>query len=91
MADFRYRRRGEGWSKKVDISILFRLDKATQRIKTIAEREKLTSILEEVEQLEVALDVAQGRVPHIELKEHEMPPDQPEGYREVSPPAKNRL
>lgn len=82
MSEFRYRRRGEGWSKKVDISILFRLDKATQRIKTLAERDKLTSILEEVEQLEVALDVAQERVKQFNLKEHEMPKDEkPAIYR----------
>ena len=82
MAEFRYRRRGEGWSKKVDISILFRLDKATQRIKTLAERDKLTSILEEVEQLEVALDVAQERVKQFDLKLHEMPEDKkPAIYR----------
>jgi hypothetical protein len=82
MSEFRYRRRGEGWTKKVDISILFRLDKATQRIKTLAERDKLTSILEEVEQLEVALDVAQERVKQFNLKEHEMPEDEkPAIYR----------
>ncbi|CAN5319630.1 hypothetical protein BH10ACI1_BH10ACI1_17480 [soil metagenome] len=84
MSEFRYRRRGEGWSKKVDISILFRLEKATARIKTLAERDKLTPILEEVEQLEVALDVAQGRVKNFDLKEHEMPEDEnPAIYRDL--------
>ena len=82
MSEFRYRRRGEGWSKKVDISILFRLEKATARIKTLAERDKLTSILEEVEQLEVALDVAQGRVKDYDLKQEQMPEDKnPATYR----------
>jgi len=78
MADFYRRRYAEKeWTKKVDISILFRLEKATARIKTIADRDQLKPILEEVEQLEIALNIAQGRVKDFPLKEHEMPEDTP--------------
>jgi len=74
-----YRRRyaEKEWTKKVDISLLFRLEQATARIKTIADRDQLKAILEEVEQLELALNIAQGRVKDFPLKEHEMPEDTP--------------
>lgn len=84
-----YRRRGEGWSKKVDISHLFRIAQATAQLRKLGGQIQNERILKEVEEIECALAVIDEKVKDFNLKEHEMPPDQPAGYREISLPTKN--
>jgi hypothetical protein len=86
-----YRRRDEGFSKKVDISHLYRIGKATVQLRKIGEQMQSEQMLREVEEIECALAVIDQKVVDFNLKQYEMPPDQPEGYRGAAAPAKNRL
>ena len=86
-----YRGRDEGFIKKVDISHLYRIGKAAKWLRKLGEQMQSEPILKEVEEIECALAVIDQKIVDFNLKQYEMPPDQPEGYREVSPHAKNRL
>jgi hypothetical protein len=94
MAEFRYRKRfnEKEWKKKVDISTIFNLKKATAEIRKLAERKKpfgvseiFDRIIQEVVTLENNLAVANGDVKIFELKEHELPEDsQKTKYRKTA-------
>ncbi len=69
-----YRRRNEGWSKKVDIVTLSTMEKSVSEIRKLAEgRDDSNLIIKEVEMLERALAWAQGRLSDFDLTKHRMP------------------
>jgi hypothetical protein len=69
-----YRRRNEGWSKKVDIVTLSTMEKSVSEIRKLAEgRDDSVLIIKEVEMLERALAWAQGRLSDFDLTKHRMP------------------
>ena len=69
-----YRRRNEGWSKKVDIVTLSTMEKSVSEIRRLSEgREDSVLIIKEVETLERALAWAQGRLSDFDLTKHRMP------------------
>lgn len=69
-----YRRRNEGWSKKVDIVTLSTMEKSVAQIRQLtAGREDSVLIIKEVEMLERALAWAQGRLSDFDLTKHLMP------------------
>lgn len=85
---FRKRYAEKEWTKKVDISTIFNLKKATAEIKRLSENKPFSNdetferVLKEVETLENNLAVANGEVKKINLKKHEMPEDKnPAEYR----------
>ncbi len=69
-----YRRRNEGWSKKVDIVTLSTMEKSVAEIRKLSEgRNDSVLIIKEVEMLERALAWAQGRLSDFDLTRHRMP------------------
>lgn len=69
-----YRRRNEGWSKKVDIVTLATMEKSVSQIRQLSEgRDDSALIIKEVEMLERALAWAQGRLSDFDLTKHLMP------------------
>jgi hypothetical protein len=69
-----YRRRNEGWSKKVDIVTLSTMEESVSEIRKLAEgRDDSVLIIKEVEMLERALAWAQGRLSDFDLTKHRMP------------------
>jgi hypothetical protein len=69
-----YRRRNEGWSKKVDIVTLSTMEKSVSEIRRLSEgRNDSALIIKEVEMLERALAWAQGRLSDFDLTKHRMP------------------
>ncbi len=69
-----YRRRNEGWSKKVDIVTLSTMEKSVSEIRKLSEgRDDSALIIKEVEMLERALAWAQGRLSDFDLTKHLMP------------------
>jgi hypothetical protein len=69
-----YRRRNEGWSKKVDIVTLSTMEKSVSEIRKLSEgRDDSALIIKEVEMLERALAWAQGRLSDFDLTKHKMP------------------
>ncbi len=69
-----YRRRNEGWSKKVDIVTLSTMEKSVAQIRQLSEgRNDSVLIIKEVEMLERALAWAQGRLSDFDLTKHQMP------------------
>ncbi len=69
-----YRRRNEGWSKKVDIVTLSTMEKSVSEIRKLTEgRDDSNLIIKEVEMLERALAWAQGRLSDFDLTKHRMP------------------
>lgn len=89
---YRKRHAEKEWTKKVDISTIFSLKKATGEIRKLAERKKpfgvseiFERIIQEVVTLENNLAVANGDVKIIELKEHDLPEDSPKTkYRKTA-------
>ena len=51
----------------------------------------MDKVLRHVESIDCAFDVIDGKVIDFDLKQHLMPPDQPEGYREINLPEKSSL
>ena len=88
-----YRGRGEGFTKKVDISHLFRIGKATKWLRKLGEQMQSEPILKEVEEIEYALAVIDEQVKDFDLKQYLMPEDEPTvGYRKaVKLPTRNRV
>lgn len=84
---YRKRYAEKEWTKKIDIGILFRLEKATGQLRKLADGENLKESLKkkfltEIEELELNLAVAQGKVKKFDLKKEEMPEDKnPALYR----------
>jgi hypothetical protein len=69
-----YRRRNEGWSKKVDIVTLATMEKSVAQIRQLSEgKDDSALIIKEVEMLERALAWAQGRLSDFDLTKHRMP------------------
>ena len=87
-----YRGRGEGFTKKVDISHLFRIGKAAKWLRKLGEQMESQPILKEVEEIECALAVIDEQVKDFDLKQYLMPEDEPAvGYRKaVKLPTRNR-
>jgi hypothetical protein len=89
---YRKRHAEKEWTKKVDISTIFNLKKATTEIRKLAERKKpfganetFDRIIQEVVTLENNLAVANGEVKNFELKEHDLPEDSPKTkYRKTT-------
>lgn len=69
-----YRRRNEGWSKKVDIVTLSTMEKSIAQIRQLSEgKDDSVLIIKEVEMLERAIAQAQGRLSDFDLTKHKMP------------------
>jgi hypothetical protein len=76
-----YRRRNEGWSKKVDIVTLSTMEKSVSEIRKLTEgRDDSVLIIKEVEMLERALAWAQGRLSDFDLTKHRMPEHQKKAH-----------
>lgn len=77
-----YRGRNDGFTKKVDISYLYRIGKATAQLRKIGEQIQNVAMLKEVEEIECMLAVIDQKIVDHNLKEHEMPEDEkPAIYR----------
>jgi hypothetical protein len=91
---YRKRHADKEWTKKVDISILFKIEQATGYLRKLTEKEisddpLKKKFLTEIEALELSLAVAQGRVENIELKKEVLPEDTPKTkYRRSARPKK---
>ena len=89
------KRNAAKWQKKVDIGVLYRLEKHTGQLKKLVEKEISDEelekrCLEEIEQLEINLAVAQGKVKDFQLKKEQMPEDaNPAEYRKSGKPKKS--
>jgi hypothetical protein len=87
MADYKYRRRNEGWSKKVDTAILFAMNDAIINLRKLSNNKALEEefhkkLLRNIEILEENIAIAYGKVEIIELKKEYLPEDtKPETYR----------
>ncbi len=69
-----YRRRNEGWSKKVDIVTLSTMEKSISEIRKLTTgRDDSALIIKEVEMLERAIAHAQGKFTDFDLTKHRMP------------------
>lgn len=77
-----YRGRNDGFTKKVDISHLYRIGKAAVQLRKIGEQMQNVAMLKEVEEIECMLAVIDQKIIDFNLKEHEMPEDEkPAIYR----------
>lgn len=66
-----YRRRNEGWSKKVDIAILYQMGVAIATIKKLLGEDDIENPMREpLARLELCLAVAQGKVERVDLAAH---------------------
>lgn len=87
---FRRQRYEKEWTKKVDIGIIYRIEKATGQLRKLTEDKSLEKplkkrFLTEIEELELNLAVAQGKVKKFDLKKEQMPEDEkPAVYRKPS-------
>jgi hypothetical protein len=87
MADYKYRRRGEGWSKKVDTAVLFSMNQAIAMLRKLLGDKELgenlrLQFLRQVETLEENISMAYGKIDIIELQKEVLPEDtKPSTYR----------
>lgn len=65
-----YRGRNEGWSKKVDIAILYQMGVAIATIKKLLGEDVESPMRELLAKLELCLAVAQGKVESVDLAAH---------------------
>ena len=81
------RKNAEKWKLKVDRAVIYRIEKATKHLRKLTNDKSLEkslkkSFLTEIEELELNLAVAQGKVENFNLKKEEMPEDEkPAVYR----------
>ena len=93
MANYFRKQKEKEWQKQVDISLLFKIREAAKDIRNLVNKKKqeegerlkefLDKVLRHVESIDCAFDVIDGKVIDFDLRKHLMPPDQPEGYREI--------
>ena len=65
-----YRKRNEGWSKKVDVAVLYQMEVAVATIRKLLGDDVAGSLREPLTTLERCLAVAQGKVERIDLASH---------------------
>lgn len=72
----RYRRRGEGWSTKIDISLLYQLGLEAESLQKIAAELGHSNIQKIADRFTFLLALANGRIAYVDLTASQMPEDE---------------
>lgn len=72
----RYRRRGEGWSKKIDISLLYQMDREVESLQKLAAELADARVKGIANRFTYLLALANGDLAQVDLTGASMPEDQ---------------
>jgi hypothetical protein len=72
----RYRRRGEGWSKNIDVSLLYQMDREADSLQNLATQMSDPRLQKIADRFTYLLAVANGKTAQIDLTASLMPEDE---------------